>query len=87
MEFMIIFVIGIMIIGMFIGYKFLKVDCDMVYFISLGIVICGGSVIVVVGFVLKVKDSEMFVVLVIIFVLNVIVLFIFLVLGYMFGLD
>lgn len=87
MEFMIVLVIGILILGWFIGCKFLKVDCNIFYFISLGIVICGGSVIVVVGFVVKVNDSEMFVVLVIIFILNVFVFFIFLVIGYVLNMS
>ena len=77
MEFTIISVIGTMIIGMFIGHKLLKVDRD----------ICGGSAIAAVGPVLKAKDSEMSVALATIFVLNAIALFIFPVLGHMFGLD
>ena len=87
MEFTIISVIGTMIIGMFIGHKLLKVDRDTAYLISSGTAICGGSAIAAVGPVLKAKDSEMSVALATIFVLNAIALFIFPVLGHMFGLD
>lgn len=76
-----------MIIGMFIGHKLLKVDRDTAYLISSGTAICGGSAIAAVGPVLKAKDSEMSVALATIFVLNAIALFIFPVLGHMFGLD
>ena len=87
MEFTIISVIGTMLIGMFIGYKLLKVDRDTAYLISSGTAICGGSAIAAVGPVLKAKDSEMSVALATIFVLNAVALFIFPVLGHVLGLD
>ena len=87
MEFTVISVIGTLIIGWFIGRKFLKVDRNTSYLISSGTAICGGSAIAAVGPVLKAKDSEMSVALATIFVLNAIALFIFPVLGHMFGLD
>ena len=87
MEFTIISVIGTMLIGMFIGYKLLKVDRDTAYLISSGTAICGGSAIAAVGPVLKAKDSEMSVALATIFVLNAVALFIFPVFGHVLGLD
>lgn len=43
MEFTVISVVGTMLIGWFIGRKFLKVDRDTSYLISSGTAICGGS--------------------------------------------
>ena len=81
MMFTIISVIGTMLIGMFIGWKVLKVNRDTSYLISSGTAICGGSAIAAVGPVIKAKDSDMSVALATIFVLNAIALFIFPVLG------
>lgn len=81
MLFTIISVIGTMLIGMFIGWKVLKVNRDTSYLISSGTAICGGSAIAAVGPVIKAKDSDMSVALATIFVLNAIALFIFPVLG------
>lgn len=82
MEFTIISVIGTLLIGWVIGRKFLKVDRDTSYLISTGTAICGGSAIAAVGPVLKAKDTEMSVALGTIFILNVIALFIFPVIGH-----
>ena len=82
MEFTVISVVGTMLIGWFIGRKFLKVDRDTSYLISSGTAICGGSAIAAVGPVLRAKDSEMSVALGTIFILNAIALFIFPVIGH-----
>ena len=87
MLFTIISVIGTMLIGMFIGRKFLKVNRDTSYLISSGTAICGGSAIAAVGPVIKAKDSDMSVALATIFVLNAIALFVFPVLGGWLGLT
>ena len=73
-----------MLIGWFIGRKFLKVDRDTSYLISSGTAICGGSAIAAVGPVLRAKDTEMSVALGTIFILNAIALFIFPVIGHAF---
>ena len=82
MEFTVISVVGTMLIGWFIGRKFLKVDRDTSYLISSGTAICGGSAIAAVGPVLRAKDTEMSVALGTIFILNAIALFIFPVIGH-----
>lgn len=82
MEFTVLSVVGTMVIGWFIGRKFLKVDRDTSYLISSGTAICGGSAIAAVGPVLKAKDSEMSVALGTIFILNALALFIFPVIGH-----
>lgn len=87
MEFTIISVVGTMLVGMFIGYKLLKVERDTAYLISSGTAICGGSAIAAVGPVLKAKDSEMSVALATIFVLNAVALFVFPVLGHLLDLN
>ena len=75
MEFTVISVVGTMLIGWFIGRKFLKVDRDTSYLISSGTAICGGSAIAAVGPVLRVALGT-------IFILNAIALFIFPVIGH-----
>ena len=87
MEFTIISVVGTMLLGWFIGRKFLKVDRDTSYLISSGTAICGGSAIAAVGPVLKAKDSSMSVALGTIFILNAIALFIFPMIGHWLNLD
>jgi uncharacterized integral membrane protein (TIGR00698 family) len=87
MIFTIISVIGTMLIGMFIGCKFLKVNRDTSYLISSGTAICGGSAIAAVGPVIKAKDSDMSVALATIFILNAIALFIFPIFGEWIGLS
>ena len=82
MEFTIISVIGTLLIGWFIGRKFLKVDRNTSYLISSGTAICGGSAIAAVGPVVKANDSEMSVALATIFVLNAVALFIFPAIGH-----
>lgn len=87
MIFTIVSVIGTMIIGMWIGYKLLKVEKRTSYLISSGTAICGGSAIAAVGPVVKAKDSEMSVALATIFILNAVALFIFPILGNWLGLT
>ena len=87
MLFTIISVVGTMLIGMLIGYKFLRVDRDTAYLISSGTAICGGSAIAAVGPVIKAKPSSMSVALAIVFVLNAVALFIFPVIGHWLGLT
>ena len=87
MEFTIISVVATMVIGMLIGYKFLKINRDTSYLISSGTAICGGSAIAAVGPVIKAKDSDMSVALATIFILNAIALFIFPSIGHYLGLN
>ena len=87
MLFTIVSVIGTMILGVFIGYKFLKVDKTTAYLISSGTAICGGSAIAAVGPTIKAKDSEMSIALATVFILNAIALFIFPILGRWIGLS
>ena len=87
MMFTVISVIGTMLIGMFIGWKMLKLSRDTSYLISSGTAICGGSAIAAVGPVIKARESDMSVALATIFVLNAIALFVFPVLGQWLGLS
>ena len=87
MMFTIVSVAGTMLVGMLIGYKFLKVDKSTSYLISSGTAICGGSAIAAVGPVIKAKDSEMSVALATVFVLNAVALFVFPALGHWLGLT
>lgn len=81
MLFTVISVVGTMLIGMLIGYKWLKIDKQTSYLISSGTAICGGSAIAAVGPVIKAKDSSMSIALATVFILNAIALFVFPVLG------
>lgn len=87
MMFTIISVIGTILIGMLIGYKWLKIDKQTSYLISSGTAICGGSAIAAVGPVIKAKDSSMSIALATVFILNAVALFIFPVLGGLLGLS
>ena len=82
MEFTVISVVGTMLIGWFIGRKFLKVDRDTSYLISSGTAICGGSAIAAVGPGMRAKDTKMSGAWGTIFILNAIALFIFPVIGH-----
>lgn len=86
MLFTIISVIGVMIIGVWLG-RYMNIDRKTSYLISSGTAICGGSAIAAVGGVLKAKENEMAVSLGVIFILNAIALFIFPPLGHLFGLS
>lgn len=87
MEFTIISVVGTLIIGWFIGRKFLKVDRNTSYLVSSGTAICGGSAIAAVGPVIKANDGEMSVALGTIFILNAVALFVFPVIGHALGMS
>ncbi len=82
MLFTVVSVIGVMVIGVFVGY-WLHLNRKTSYLISSGTAICGGSAIAAVGPVMKADENEMAVSLGVIFVLNAIALFIFPPLGEM----
>lgn len=87
MMFTIVSVAGTLIIGMLIGYRFLKIDKNTSYLISSGTAICGGSAIAAVGGVIDAKDEQMSVSLGTVFILNAVALFAFPVIGHYLGLD
>lgn len=86
MMFTIVSVIGVMVLGVLIGY-WMTLDRKTSYLISAGTAICGGSAIAAVGPVLKANENEMAVSLGVIFVLNAIALFIFPPLGRLFDMS
>lgn len=76
MMFTVVSVIGVMALGVLLGY-WLHINRKTAYLISSGTAICGGSAIAAVGPVLKADSNEMAVSLGVIFILNSIALFIF----------
>ena len=76
MMFTVVSVIGVMVLGVLIGY-YMHLNRKTAYLISSGTAICGGSAIAAVGPVLKADENEMAVSLGVIFILNAIALFIF----------
>lgn len=86
MIFTIVSVIGVMIIGVWLG-RYMGINEKTSYLISSGTAICGGSAIAAVGPVLKADQNEMAVSLGVIFILNAIALFIFPPMGHFFGLT
>lgn len=86
MLFTIISVIGVMIIGIWLG-KWMKIDRKNSYLISSGTAICGGSAIAAVGGVMKANEKNMAVSLGVIFILNAVALFIFPPLGHLFNMS
>lgn len=82
MLFTVVSVVGVMVIGVMMGY-WLHINRKTSYLISSGTAICGGSAIAAVGPVLKADENEMAVSLGVIFVLNAIALFIFPPLGHL----
>lgn len=76
MMFTIISVVGVMVLGVLIGW-WLHINRKTAYLISSGTAICGGSAIAAVGPVVKANENEMAVSLGVIFILNSIALFIF----------
>ena len=76
MLFTVVSVIGVMFLGVLLGY-WLHINRKTAYLISSGTAICGGSAIAAVGPVLKANENEMAVSLGVIFILNSIALFIF----------
>ncbi|MBR5533194.1 MAG: putative sulfate exporter family transporter [Bacteroidales bacterium] len=81
MIFTIISVMGVMILGVFLG-KFLNINRKNSYLISSGTAICGGSAIAAVAPVIDADDNDTSLALITIFVLNAIALFIFPVIGH-----
>lgn len=86
MMFTIVSVIGVMVLGVLIGY-WMHLNRKTSYLISAGTAICGGSAIAAVGPVLRANDEEMAVSLGVIFILNAIALFIFPPMGHYFGMT
>jgi len=86
MVFTIVSVVGTLLLGSLFAKK-LSVDTKTGYLISTGTAICGGSAIAAVGPVIKANDGQMSVALGTIFILNAIALFLFPVLGHLFGLS
>lgn len=76
MIFTIISVIGVMILGVFLG-KLLKINHKNSYLISSGTAICGGSAIAAVAPVIDADENDTSLALITIFVLNAVALFIF----------
>lgn len=76
MTFTVVSVVGVMVLGVLLGYWF-HIERKTAYLISSGTAICGGSAIAAVGPVLKANDNEMAVSLGVVFILNAIALFIF----------
>lgn len=86
MTFTIVSVIGVMVLGVLLGY-WLHIERKTAYLISSGTAICGGSAIAAVGPVVKANDNEMAVSLGVVFILNAIALFIFPPLGHLAGMS
>ena len=87
MLFTIVSVVGTMVVGVFLGLKYIGVNKSTAYLISSGTAICGGSAIAAVGPTIKAKDSEMSVALATVFILNAIALFLFPILGHWLNLS
>ena len=87
MLFTIVSVFVTMLIGVWLGYRILRVDKRISYLISSGTAICGGSAIAAIGPVVKAKDNEMSVALATIFMLNAVALFVFPTIGSWIGLS
>ncbi|MCM1310227.1 MAG: putative sulfate exporter family transporter [Bacteroides sp.] len=86
MTFTIVSVVGVMVLGVLLGY-WLHVERKTAYLISSGTAICGGSAIAAVGPVVKANENEMAVSLGVVFILNAIALFIFPPLGHLAGMT
>lgn len=82
MMFTVVSVVGVMALGVMLGY-WLHINRKTAYLISSGTAICGGSAIAAVGPVVKANENEMAVSLGVIFILNSIALFIFPPLGHL----
>ena len=80
MIFTIISVIGVMVLGAFIG-KLLKIERKNSYLISSGTAICGGSAIATVAPVIDADENDTSLALITIFVLNAVALFVFPIIG------
>ena len=86
MLFTVVSVVGVMCLGVLLGY-WLNINRKTSYLISSGTAICGGSAIAAVGPVVKADENEMAVSLGVIFILHSIALFIFPPLGHLFNMT
>ena len=86
MLFTIVSVVGVVIMGIAIGY-WLHINRKTSYLIASGTAICGGSAIAAVAPIVKASEQEMAVSLGVIFILNAIALFIFPPIGHYFELS
>ncbi len=86
MTFTIVSVVGVMVIGVALGY-WLHIERKTAYLISSGTAICGGSAIAAVGPIVKANENEMAVSLGVVFILNAIALFIFPPIGHITGMT
>lgn len=86
MTFTIVSVVGVMLIGVMVGY-WMHIERKTAYLISSGTAICGGSAIAAVGPVVKADDNQMGVALGVIFILNALALFVFPLLGRLAGMS
>ena len=86
MLFTVISVVGVMAVGVTVGW-WLHINRKTTYLISSGTAICGGSAIAAVGPVLRATENEMGVSLGVIFILNAIALFIFPPIGHFFEMS
>ena len=82
MLFTVVSVVGVMALGVLVGY-WLNINRKTAYLISSGTAICGGSAIAAVGPVVKANENEMAVSRGVIFILNSVALFIFPPLGHL----
>ena len=82
MLFTVVSVVGVMALGVLVGY-WVNINRKTAYLISSGTAICGGSAIAAVGPVVKANENEMAVSLGVIFILNSVALFIFPPLGHL----
>ncbi len=80
------FVFGAMAVGLALGV-FLKIDKVTALLVSVGTAICGGSAIAAVGSTIKADSDQLSIATGTVFLLNVIALFIFPVMGHWFGLS
>jgi len=86
MLFTVVSVAGTLLLGMMLA-KWLKVEQKTGYLISSGTAICGGSAIAAVGPLVKADDGQMSVALGTVFILNAFALFLFPLLGHLFGMS
>jgi len=86
MLFTVVSVVGVMVLGMLLGY-WMHLQRKTSYLIASGTAICGGSAIAAVGPVLRADSREMAVSLGVIFILNAVALFIFPLIGAYFGMS
>lgn len=82
----IVSVVGVMLIGIFLGKK-MGIDKKLCYLISCGTAICGGSAIAATSPVVRANENQTSMSLAVIFTLNAIALFIFPMIGHLLNLT